>query len=60
MAQIQIGLSAIVRDEYFPVLIRAHRARIDVDVWIEFLDRYLQTSVLKQPSQRSRRNALPQ
>ena len=35
MAKVEVGLGAVVRDEYLAVLERAHRARIDVDVGIE-------------------------
>jgi hypothetical protein len=34
VTEIEIGLSAIVRDEDFAVLIRAHRAGIDVEIRI--------------------------
>ena len=37
VAQVQVGLGAIVGDVDLAVLIRAHRARIDVDVRIELL-----------------------
>ena len=36
MAQIQIRLSPIFRDEYFPVLERVHGARIHVQVRVHF------------------------
>jgi hypothetical protein len=35
MAEIEIGLGAVVGDEDLAMLIRAHRARIDVEVRIE-------------------------
>ena len=35
VAEIEIGFGAVVGDEHFAVLERAHRARIDVDVRIE-------------------------
>ena len=38
MAQIEIGLSAIVQDIDFAVLERAHRSRIDIEIGIEFLE----------------------
>ena len=34
MPEVEIRLGAIVGDEDFAVLIRAHRARIDVDVGV--------------------------
>ena len=36
MSQIQIGLRAILRDEYFAVLDRVHGAGINIDIWINF------------------------
>ena len=35
MAEVQIGLGAVVGDEHLPVLVRAHRARIDVEIGVE-------------------------
>ncbi len=38
MADIQIGLGAIVSDKDLAVLIRAHGAGVDVNVGVEFED----------------------
>ncbi len=35
MAKVEVGLGAVVGDEHFAVLGRAHRARIDVEIGIE-------------------------
>ena len=35
VAEVEIGLRAVVRDEHFAVLVGAHRARIDVEIGIE-------------------------
>ena len=35
MAEVEVGLGAVVGDEHLAVLERAHRARIDVDVRVE-------------------------
>jgi hypothetical protein len=35
VAEVEIGLRAVVGDEHFPMLERAHRPRVDVDVGIE-------------------------
>ena len=37
MAQVEVGLAAVVEHVDFAVLVGAHRARIDVDVRIELL-----------------------
>ena len=44
MSQIQIGLRAILRDEYFAVLDRVHGAGININIRIEFLHGYSVTS----------------
>ena len=54
MAQVEIRFRAIVQHINFPVLVRAHRPRIDVDVGIQFLDRNLVAPLLEQPAQRGR------
>ena len=38
VAEVEIRFGAVVSDEYFAVLIRAHGAGVDVNIWIEFLD----------------------
>ena len=35
VAEIEIGLGAVVGDEHFAVLIRRHRAGIDIEIGIE-------------------------
>ena len=35
MAEVEVGLGAVVGDEHFAMLGRAHRARIDVEIGIE-------------------------
>jgi len=39
VSEIEVGLGAVLGDEHLAVLERAHRARIDVDVRIELLER---------------------
>jgi len=34
MPEVEIGLGAVIGDEYFAVLLRAHRARINIDVGV--------------------------
>ena len=48
MAQIEIGLGAVVEHVDFAVLIRAHGAGIDVDVGIELLQPDAQAALLQQ------------
>ena len=60
MAQIQIRFRPVVRYKYFPVLVRAHGTRIDVDIRIEFLHRDLIAPALQQTPQGSRGNPFTQ
>ncbi len=58
MAEIEIGLGTILRDEHFAVLEGTHRARIDIDIRIEFDDPDSKPAVLKDASKRSGCDAL--
>ena len=48
--EIEIGLGAVVRDVDLAVLERAHRARVDVQVRIEFLENDVQSALLEEES----------
>jgi hypothetical protein len=52
VAEVEVGLAAIVGDEHLAVLERVHRARIDVEVRIELLHRDPEATALQQPTQR--------
>ena len=54
MTQIKVGLSTVIGDKNFAVLIRAHCPRINIDIRIKFLDRYLIAAAFQQTSKRSR------
>jgi hypothetical protein len=58
VTEIEIGLAPIVGDENFSMLERVHRARVDVDVRIEFLHGDTQAAHLQQPTEGRRRQAL--
>ena len=58
VADVEIGLGAVLRDEHLAVLERAHRPRIDVDVRVELLHLHLQPARLEQPAERCRGDAL--
>src|SRR6266567_3347230 len=58
MAQVEIGLRAVVGDVHLAVLERRHGARIHVDVGIEFLDRHPEAALHQEATQRGRRDAL--
>ena len=55
VAEVEVGLAAVVGDEHLAVLERVHRARVDVDVRIELLHRDPQAAELEQPAERAGR-----
>src|ERR1700733_4643944 len=36
MAEVEVGLRAVVGDEHLAMLGRAHGARVDIEIWVEF------------------------
>ena len=58
MAEVEIGLGAVVGDEDLAVLERAHRAGVDVDVRVELLQRDAEAARLEQRADRCRGDAL--
>ena len=58
VAEIEVGLAAVVGDVDLAVLIRAHRARIDVDVGVELLQRDLVAVAFEQGADRRGGEAL--
>ena len=60
VAQVQIGLGAVVGDEDLAVLERAHGARVHVQVGVELLKRDPQPPALQQAADGGRPDALAQ
>ena len=58
VAEIEIGLGAVVGDEHFAVLIRRHRARIDVEIGVELAQADLVAARLQQRTERRRSETL--
>src|SRR5690606_14655831 len=58
VAQVQVGLGAVVGDVDLAVLERAHRARVDVDVRIQLHHRHPESPGLQDRGQRGRGDAL--
>src|SRR5215211_7910041 len=58
VADVQVGLGAVLGDEHLAVLERAHRARVDVQVRVELLRLDAQAARLEQAAQRSGHDAL--
>jgi hypothetical protein len=48
MPEVEVGLAAVVGDEDLTVLIRAHRARVDVDVRVHLQERDAKTTRFQQ------------
>ncbi len=60
VADVEVGLGPVLRDEHLAVLERAHRPRIDVDVRIELLHLNAQAARFEQAPQRGGGDALPE
>ena len=60
VAQVKVGLRAVVGDEHLAVLIGAHGAGVDVQIGVEFLVPHPQTPLLQKTAQRRRTDALSQ
>ena len=58
MAEIEVGLGAVVGDEDLAVLVGRHRARIDVEVGIELAQADFVAARLQQRAERRRRQTL--
>ena len=50
MAQVKVGLGAVLGDIYLSMLVWAHCSRVHVDVRIKLLGRHLEPSCLQKPS----------
>ena len=52
MPKVEIGFRTVVGDENLSMLVRAHRAGIDVEIGIELAQPYLETTRLQQRAER--------
>ena len=60
VTQIQVRLCAVIGNEHFAVLIRTHRAGVNIDIRIKLLNGDLIASGFQQATQRSRSDSLTQ
>ena len=60
VAQIKVGLRAVVGNEHLAVLIGAHGAGVHIQIGVEFLVPHPQTPLLQKAAQRRRADALTQ
>ena len=58
VAEVEVGLGAVVGDVHLAVLVRAHGAGVHVDIRVELLQRDLVAVVLEQAADRGGRQAL--
>ena len=58
MTKIEIGLRAILQHVDLAVLVRAHRAGIDIEIGVKFLQDDLEPAIFQQRAKRSRSEAL--
>ena len=58
VTEVEVGLASVVGDEHLTVLVRVHRARIDVDVRVELLHHDPQSTQFEQPAERARGETL--
>jgi hypothetical protein len=57
MAQIQIGFGAVIGDEHLAVLVRAHRARIHIEIGVELAQAHAIAARLQEGGECRRGNA---
>src|SRR5215211_4344547 len=60
VAEVEIGLRAVLGHEYLAVLERAHRPGVDVDVRVELLDLDPHPTADQEPTDRGRGDPLPE
>ena len=60
VAQVQVGLGAVVGDEHLAVLQGAHGAGVHVDIGVQLLAGYLEAAAFEQPPQAGRGDPLAQ
>ena len=52
VAEVEIGLGAVVGDEHLAVLVRRHRAGIDVEIGVELAQAHVVAARLQQRAKR--------
>ena len=51
MTEIEIGLRSVIGNVHLSMLIRRHGAGIDIDIGIELLDRYAESSCFQKKTE---------
>ena len=60
VADVEVGLGAVVGDEHLAVLERVHRPGVDVEVGVQLLHGHAQTACLQQAAEARGRESLPE
>ena len=60
MAEVEVGLCAVVGDVYLAVLKRAHRAGVNIDIRVQLLRGNLEAAAFEQAAERRGRDAFAQ
>ena len=58
MAEVEVGLGAVVGDKDLAVLVGRHRARIDIEIWVELAQPDFVAARLQQRAERCGRQTL--
>ena len=57
VTQVEVRFRAVVEDVHLSVLVRTHRARVHVDIRIQFLNRHLEPALPQKQARRRRSHA---
>ena len=60
VAKVQVGFRPVIGDEHLTMLVRTHRARIDVQIRVEFTQLDLEAASLQQRTKRRCGDSLAQ
>ena len=58
VSEVEVGLRAVIRHEHLAVLVRRHRAGIDVEIGVQLLHEHLVTAAFQEERKRCARDAL--
>ena len=59
VTQVQICFSSVICHKNFPVLVRTHSSRINIDIRVKFLNGYLETTIFQETAQTCCHNPFP-
>ncbi len=59
VTQIEVRFCAVIEHVHLAMLIRRHRARVHVNVWVQFLNRHFESTLFEEQTGCRCRHALP-